>query len=85
MRYTFLLFWRLWVCGQRASVVQAQRHIHSRVAERTGDRVAPYRHRRTAVQRLVGPDAVVEGDPLADAGLGLSPVDVALETNTTES
>jgi hypothetical protein len=25
------LLWRLWICEQRASVAQAQRHIHSQV------------------------------------------------------
>ena len=32
---------RLWACGQRLSLVQAQRHVHSLVAQFTGQAVAP--------------------------------------------
>jgi hypothetical protein len=32
---------RLWGCGQRAGVVQAQHHIHSPFAEGADDAVAP--------------------------------------------
>jgi hypothetical protein len=54
-----LLLLRLWVCGQRESVVQAQRHIHSR-KEFTRDAVAPDRHRRPVLQRLMWAQEIIE-------------------------
>lgn len=70
---------RLWGCGQRASVFQAQRHIHSLLAKRAGDAVAPDRDRRPVRQRLVRAAGIVERDPLADPGLGLAAVAVPFE------
>jgi hypothetical protein len=59
------LLLRLWLraCGQRASVVQARRHVHSRFPA-----AAPDCHRRPVGQRLVRAAIVVEGDPGADPG-----------------
>ena len=54
-----LLLWRPWAFGQRASVVQAQRHVHSPLAERA----APDHHRRPVVQRLMRARVVVKADP----------------------
>src|SRR5262249_55645241 len=61
-----LLLWQLWACGQRASVVQAQRHVHSRRAEGAGDALAPHRQGRPIAEPLMGAIAVVEGHPQAD-------------------
>jgi hypothetical protein len=35
-----LLLLRLWACGQRGSVVQAQHHVHNRFAVSTADAFA---------------------------------------------
>jgi len=75
------LLWWLWGCGQRASVVQAQRHIHSPSAERSGDGVAPHRHRRSVCQRLVRSPVVVKCDPIGDPALGVVAVGVAFEVD----
>ena len=69
---------RLWGCGQRASVVQAQRHIHSPFAAGADDGVAPDGDRRPVRQRLMRPPVVVECDPVSDPGLGLAAVGVSL-------
>ena len=79
--YKNLRLLRLWVCGQRASVVQAQRHIHSLGAERITHAVAPHRHRRPVRQRLVRPPVIVEGQPFADPGSGFAAVGVAFEVD----
>src|SRR5689334_11336697 len=70
---------RLWACGQRVSVVQAQRHVHSPLAERTGDAIAPDCHRRAISQRLMRPPEIVEGDPGGDPGPRLAAAGVTLE------
>jgi hypothetical protein len=66
-----LLLLRLWACGQCASVVQAQRHVHSRVAERAGGAVAPDRHRGAVAERLVRTTAVVKGSSINRSRLAL--------------
>jgi len=66
-RCLLLLRW-LWVCGQRASVVQAQRHIHSLLAEPAGDAATPDRHWRPVCQRLMRARMVIKGDPFGDLG-----------------
>jgi hypothetical protein len=71
----------MWACGQRASVVQAQRHVHSQLAESTVDAFAPDRHRRAVGEPLVRTPAIVKGDPRADAGVRVTAVDVALEVD----
>src|SRR5262249_19788400 len=76
-----LLLLRLWACGQRASVVQAQRHVHSRVEESSADALAPCRHRRAPSERLVRTAGVVEGEPGRDASMGLTAVGVAFEVD----
>jgi hypothetical protein len=73
-RYKDLRLLRLWVCGQPARVVQAQRHIHSLSAERAAGAVAPDRHRRPVRQRLVRPPVIVKGQPFADPGFGVAAV-----------
>ena len=61
------------------SVVQAQHHVHSFVAERAGDAVAPDLHRCTVVQRLMRAPIVVKADPFGDPRLGLVPIGIALQ------
>lgn len=70
---------RRWVCGQRGSIVQVQRHTQSLRAERVGDAAAPDRHQRVVRQRLMRPPMVIERDPLADPGFGLATVAVPLQ------
>ena len=57
-----------WACGQRASVVQAQRHVHGVVGQWSGDPFAPDRHRGSAGQGLMRPPAVVKADPRGGNG-----------------
>jgi hypothetical protein len=68
-------------CGQRASVVQAQRHVHRPIAESTADGFAPDRHRRAVAKRLVRTLAVVKGDPRTDPGMGLAAISVTLQVD----
>jgi hypothetical protein len=79
-----MLIWRIRAMEEWTPVVAAvgMRATRERcVAEHAGNGVAPYRHRRTVFQRLVRPDALVEGNPMVGAGLGLSPVGVARYTS----
>lgn len=70
---------RLWACGQRASVVQAQRHVHSRVGASVADAVAPDGHRRAMAERLMRATGVVKDDPRSDPGARFAAVGVAFE------
>src|SRR5207237_226350 len=72
-----LLLW-LWACGPRSCVVH---HVHSVLCERTGRALAPHRHGRAVAERLMRAPTMVEGDPIADAGLGLATVSVPREIN----
>jgi hypothetical protein len=72
-----LLLW-LWACGQRFSVVQAKRHVHSRFVKR-GDAFAPHRHRRSIAQRLVKAPFIVEINPFSDAGACLAASFIAFD------
>ena len=55
------------------------KHVHSRVAERTGDAIAPDCHRRPVAKRLVRTVAVVKRHPHTDPGPRLPAVGVALQ------
>ena len=82
---------RLWVCRQRVSVVQAQRHIHSLLSERAvgrqptgmsrGDAVAPDRRRRPVGQHLTRPPMVIERDSPGGTRSSLAAVVVAFEVD----
>ena len=70
----------LWVCGQRVCVVQAKRHIHS--SRRRLDfvhTVAPHRHRRLVVHRLVRASKIVESHPGTDAGPRLAAIGIGFQ------
>jgi NAD(P)-dependent dehydrogenase (short-subunit alcohol dehydrogenase family) len=59
-----LLLMGLWVRGQRASVVHAQRHIHRRLAERAGPREGVYPVALLASPRaasVTGAEYVIDG------------------------
>src|SRR5690625_3393986 len=71
---------RLWACRQRASVVQAQRHVHNRAADfRSEMPIAPHRHRRPVAQRLVWACLVIKADPRTDPGTRLATIGIALQ------
>src|SRR4051795_13769144 len=55
-----LLLVQLWACGQRASVVQAKRQVHSLGAEGAARAGAPHRQGRLSTQRLMRPARVVQ-------------------------
>ena len=73
------MLWRLWVCGQRACVVQSQRHIHSRGSERAGDAAAQDRHCRPVAQSRPNPNSSSArspaGAPTPPTALRIRPID----------
>src|SRR3954452_17999531 len=74
-----LLLVQLWACGQRASVVQAKRQVHSLSAEGAARAGAPHRQGRLSTQRLMRPARIVERDPGRNPAPRLAALRIALQ------
>jgi hypothetical protein len=64
---------------RRASVVQAQRHVHGVVGEQASDALAPDGHRCPVAERLMRAAAIVESNPGGDSGTRLAAIGIALD------
>jgi hypothetical protein len=67
-------------CGQRASVVQAKRHVQSCTVERCRPQ-APVAYRGLVAEPLKGARAAVEGDPGSDSDARFASVGMVLEVD----
>ena len=75
---------RLWACGQRGEVVLPRGmwprcpHVHNHFVGEAHS-VAPDAHRRPVAERLVWAPAIVESEPLRDAGMRFAAVGIVLQ------
>lgn len=80
-----LMLWRLWRCGQRASVVQSKLLRRSSVRSTAGSPTAPVTpSRQTAIGvrfGLMWAQIVVKGEPSGNTSPGLVPVGIAFQVD----